>query len=160
MNLFVLHCRMFLFLFGVVVDDRKCLSMGLCVCMRWEVLHSIKKLQIISFFNHQALKPPRFPWNLPGWGYLDINVFVPSQNSISSSELPRICCVRQHLLSLAACGKVGSDPGCASSPVYDVEHFHTGGEDETLLLCKPSEVYRWKLRRDLYYWLPPVMLSI
>lgn len=67
-----------------------------CVHTRWEVL---QKLQIISLFNQQPLKPPRFLWNSPGWGYLDINVFVPSQNGSSPSEPPRIHCVRHKTAS-------------------------------------------------------------
>jgi len=105
-------------------------------------VHSIKKLQVTSFFNQRALKPPRFPWNLPGWGYLDISVFLPRQNGRSHTgclEAPR---ERRRLLSLAACGKAGSDPDRASGPVYDVGHCHAGGEGETLLPCKCSEVYR------------------
>lgn len=48
---------MFLFLFGAIVDDRKCLSMGLCV---YETsLHSIEKLQIISYFQPTRLEASR-----------------------------------------------------------------------------------------------------
>lgn len=61
----------------------------------------------LFFFNQQTSKPCRYPWNLSGWGYLDINVFVPSHNDSSV--------VRQLLLSQAACGNTGSIAGCASS---------------------------------------------
>lgn len=95
-------------------------------------MHSLKKLQIISLFNHRALKPPRFYWNSPGWDYLAIGVFIPAQGGSCPSE---------YLLSLAACGTVGSDPGSGRG----VGQFHKGGGEEN------SEVCREKLPWDSHH---------